>query len=303
MAAMTTTRFSRLKMVMIVIIAAALLFGLFRMVLHQTIARQLQQAVLTIPGCTGIRYARLSIPYFSLQCRIHDASLLFAGSTDDIPMQMIHLRRFRPGDQLPQAFDVTLYGVRVETRHPLMAPLRQSVQRLGYHALAGDLRLQLERLGVEKDEWAIDLALQMAQAGGLTLSMELDNVREEGVIMALASPLNWLLVLPPVKLVHGSITYEDKGLFKRALGVAAREHQRQPEQIRDALLNHLRRQTRSEKDPGIQAVWQSLADFCQNPKRITWQTRLPRAIPLGQLLWMRQPRDLMGGLSIESRTD
>ena len=303
MAAMHTTRFSRLKLVMIVTIAAVLLFALFRVILHQTIARQLQTAVQAIPDCTGIRYARLTIPYFSLQCKIHDASLAFAGTGDEIPIRMIHLRRFRPGDQLPQALDVTLYGVRIESRHPLVAPLKQSVRRLGYHALAGDLHLQLERRGEDKKEWAIHLALQIAEAGGVTLSMQLDNLREEGVLMALASPLNWLLVLPPVKLVQGTIIYEDRGLYERALGVAAREHQRRPDQIRDTLLNHLRRQSQTEKDPGVRAVWDSLADFCQNPKRITLQTRIPRPMPLGQLLWMRQPRDFIGGLSIESTTD
>jgi hypothetical protein len=303
MAAMITTRFSRFKMAMIVIIAAVLLFGLFRVVLHQTIARQLQKTVQTIPDCTGIRYARLAIPYFSLQCKIQDASLLFAGATDAIPMRMIHIRRFRPGDHLPQALDVTLYGVRLETRHPLMAPLKQSVERLGYPALAGDMHLQLERRGVDKEEWALDLALEMAAAGGLTLSMQLDNVREDGVSMALANPLHWMLVLPPVKLVQGSITYEDRGLYQRALGAAARAHQRPPDQIRETLLNHLRRQSQTEKNPGVQAVWQSLTVFCQNPKRITLQTRLPRPIPLGQLLWMRQPRDVFRGLSIESTTD
>ena len=300
MAAMVSTRLSRLAMVMLVTIAAALLFGLFRVVLHQTIARHLQETVQAIPGCTGIRYTELTIPYFSLQCQIHGASLLFAGTAEEIPLQTIHIRRFRPGGRLPRALDAALYGVRIETRLPLMAPLREPLQRLGYHTLTGDLQIQLERRGENKEAWAIDLTLRVAEAGGLTLSIRLDKVNADGVAMALASPLNWLLVLPPVELVQGSCDYEDHGLLARTLADAAREQKRRPEQVREALLEYLRRQAQSAKKPGVQAVWRSLEVFCRNPRRIKLQTGLSRPIPLGQLLWMRQPSAFIGGLAIES---
>lgn len=303
MAAMVTSRFSRLAVVMFVTIAAALLFGLFRVVLHQTIARHLQETVQAIPGCTGIRYDKITIPYFSLQCQLHGASLLFAGTAEEIPLQTIHIRRFRPGDRLPRTLDAAFYGIRLETRQPLMAPLRKPLQRLGYHTLTGDLQIQLERRGENKEEWAIDLALRVAEVGGMTLSIRLDKVSAEGVAMALASPLNWLLVLPPVELVQGSCTYEDQGLLERALMDAAREQKRRPEQVRQALLQKLRSRAQTEKNPRVQAVWRSLEIFCRNPKRITLQTRMSRPIPLGQLLWMRQPRDFIRNLGIESAVE
>lgn len=303
MAAMVSTRFSRLAVVMVVTIAAALLFGLFRVVLHQTITRHLQETVQAIPGCTGIRYDKIAIPYFSLQCKIHEASLLFTGTDEEIPLQTIHIRRFRPGDRLPRALDAALYGVQIETRHPLMAPLREPLQRLGYRTLMGDLQIQLERRGENKEAWAIDLTLRVAEAGGLSLSIRLDKVNADGVAMALASPLNWLLVLPPVELVQGSCDYEDQGLLARTLADAAREQKRPPEQVREALLQYLRRQAQSTKKPGVQAVWKSLEVFCRNPRRIKLQTGLSRPIPLGQLMWMRQPSAFIDGLAIESATE
>jgi hypothetical protein len=299
---MVTTRFTRLA-VFILVTIAALLFGLFRVVLHHTIARQLQETVQTIPGCTGIRYDELAIPYFSLQCKIHGASLLFAGTAEEIPLQTIHIRRFRPGDRLPRALDATFYGVQLKTRQPLMARLRQPLEGLGYHVLTGDLQVQLERRGEKKEDWAIDLTLRVAEAGRLTLSIRLDKVSAEGVAMALANPLNWLLVLPPVELVQGSCDYEDQGFFERALMNAAREQKRRPEQVREALLQNLRRQAQSEKNLEVQAVWRSLETFCRNPKRITLQTRLSRPLPLGQLMWMRQPSDFIRGLGVESTAE
>jgi len=303
MAAMVTSRVSRLAVVMFVTIAAALLFGLFRVVLHQTIARHLQETVQAIPGCTGIRYDKIAIPYFSLQCQIHGASLLFAGTTEEIPLQTIQIRRFRPGKRLPRALEAALYDVRLDARQPLMAPLREPLQRLGYHTLRGDLQIQWERRGENKEAWAIDLTLRVAEAGGLNLSIRLDKVSAEGVAMALASPLNWLLVLPPVELVQGSCAYEDQGLFERALTDAAREQKRRPEQVREALSQNLRSRAQTEKDPRVQAVWRSLEIFCRNPKRITLQTRLSRPIPLGQLLWMRQPSEFIRALGVASTVE
>jgi hypothetical protein len=303
MAAMLTTRFARLAVAMLVTIAAALLFGLFRVVLHQTIARHLQETVQAIPGCTGIRYEKIAIPYFSLQCQIHGASLLFTGTAEEIPLQTIHIRRFRPGDRLPRSLEAAFYGVRLEARQPLMAPLRESLQRLGYHTLTGDLQIQWERRGENKEAWAIDLALRVAEAGGLTLSIRLDQVNADGVAMALANPLNWLLVLPPVELVQGSCDYEDQGLFERALTDAAREQKRRPEQVREALLQNLRSRVQTEKDPRVQEVWRSLEIFCRTPKRITLQTRLSRPIPLGQLLWVRQPSEFIRALGVESTVE
>ena len=300
---MLNTRFSRLAVVIFIAITAALLFGLFRVVLHHTIARELQETVQTIPGCTGIRYDALTIPYFSLQCEIHGASLLFAGTAEEIPLQTIHIRRFRPGDRLPRALDAAFYGVQIETRQPLMAPLRQPLEDLGYHVLTGDLQIQLERHGENKEEWALDLTLRVAEAGRLRLSIRLDKVSAEGVAMALANPLNWLLVLPPVELVQGSCDYEEQGLFERALMNAAREQNRPPEQVREALLQNLRRQAQSEENPAVQAVWRSLETFCRNPKRITLQTRLSRPMPLGQILWIRQPNDFIRGLGVESTAE
>ena len=204
---------------------------------------------------------------------------------------------------LPRALDAAFYGVQLKTRQPLMAPLRQHLESWNYHTLTGDLQIRWKRHGEKKADWAIDLTLRVAEAGRLTLSLQLDKMSAEGVAIALTNPLNWLLVLPPVELVQGSCDYEDQGLFERALMNAAREQNRPPEQVRETLLQNLRRQAQSEKDPEVQAVWRSLETFCRNPKRITLQTSLSHPIRLGQLLWMRQPSDFIRGLEIESTAE
>jgi hypothetical protein len=104
-------------------------------------------------------------------------------------------------------------------------------------------------------------------------------------------------------LVQGSCGYEDQGLFERALRNAAREQNRQPEQVRETLLQNLQRQAQREKKLEVQAVWRSLETFCRNPKRITLQTRLSHPIRLGQLLWMRQPSDFIRGLGVVSTAE
>ena len=300
MAVTITRRWSRLSVLMLATISAALLFGLFRVVLHRMVARQLQETVQTIPGCIGIRYARLTIPYFTLQCSIEDAALLFADAAEEIQLQTVHIRRFRPGDRLPKALDATIDGFQMDRHQPLLAPLRQALQNLDYRRLTGDLQIRLERRGEDHTEWEIDLVLRIVGAGTVALSARLKKINADGVAMALDNPLNWLIVLPPVEWVQGKLTYEDGGLFDRILIDAARRQGRPPQQVREALLQALEMRLQTEKEPGVQAVWQSLITFCRQPDHITLQTRLQRPMPLGQLLWIRQPRDVIRSLALES---
>jgi hypothetical protein len=303
MAVTITRRWSRLSVLILATISAALLFGLFRVVLHRTVARQLQATVQTIPGCTGIRYARLTIPAFTLQATIEEAALLFADAAEEIQLQTVHIRRFRPGDRLPIALDAAIGGFQIDRHQPLLAPLRQALQNLGYQKLTGDLHIRWERRGEDKTEWEIDLALRVVDAGAVALSTRLNKINADGVAMALDNPLNWLIVLPPVEWVQGKLTYEDDGLFDRLLIDAARRQGRPPPQVREALLQALERRLQTEKEPGVQAVWESLITFCRRPGQITLQTRLPRPKPLGQLVWVRQPRDVIRRLAIESTAD
>jgi len=106
-----------------------------------------------------------------------------------------------------------------------------------------------------------------------------------------------------VEWVQGKLTYGDDGLFDRILIDAARKRGRPPQQIREALLQDLQMRLQTEKEPAVQAVWQSLIAFCRHPGHITLQTRLPRPRPLGQLLWVRKPRDVIRSLAIESSVD
>jgi hypothetical protein len=303
MAVTITRRWSRLSVLILATISAALLFGLFRVVLHRTVARQLQETAQTIPGCTGIRYARLTIPTFTLQAKIEDAALLFADAAEEIQLQTVHIRRFRPGDRLPQALDAAIDGFQIDRHQPLLAPLRQALHDLDYQKLTGDLQIRLERRGDDKTEWEIELALRIVDAGTVALSTRLNKINADGVAMALDNPLNWLMVLPPVEWVQGELTYGDDGLFDRILIDAARRQGRPPEQVREALLQTLQMRLQTEKEPGVQAVWQSLITFCRQPGRITLRTRLPQPRPLGQLVWVRQPRDLIRRLAIESTVD
>jgi hypothetical protein len=191
----------------------------------------------------------------------------------------------------------------MDRHQPLLAPLRQALQNLNYRRLTGDLQIRLERRGEDHTEWEIDLVLRIVDAGTVALSARLNKINADGVAMALNNPLNWLIVLPPVEWVQGKLTYGDDGLFDRILIDAARRQGRPPEQVREALLQTLQMRLKTEKEPGVQAVWQSLITFCRHPGHITLKTRLPRPRPLGQLLWVRQPRDVIRGLAIESTVD
>jgi hypothetical protein len=302
MATPSASRISYRVKVLLIIAAAALTVGLLRVVLYQSIAGRLEALARSIPGCTGIRYAKLSIPLFELQCRLQNAVLLFEEPHDNIAVEAIHVRRFRPGASLPRILDARLTGVALNADHPLMASLTPQLQRLGYAVIKGNIELQWIRRGAKQETWDVDLMLQAANAGELTLSTRLEKVNAEGVVMALGAPLNWLLVLPAVELVSAQAAYLDEGLFRRAMAEAARRRGQRPEAVRRALLQRLEAEIQGEMNPGVRSFWQSAAAFSRQPGRFAVHTNLSQPVPLGQLLWSRQPRDVIQRLALESRT-
>lgn len=300
MPAVSRPRFASPAKLLIIVMAVGLVFGLYRLVLYQSVSRHVHHLAHSIPGCTGIRYSRLSIPFFSLQARLSDATLDFANDIAPISVDSIHLRRFRPGDRLPRILDADLDGVTVNSVHPLV-PFGKRLQDLGYHVMRGDLHIQWERRGDTQDAWDINLMLKLAEAGEMLLSTHLAKVNAEGVALALAKPYNWLMVLPVVELIELRCDYVDQGLFDRVMKAAAGAREQSPEAFREALRHQLQVQRQHEKDPDIQAVWQSLEAFCRHPGRISLRTDLTRPIPLGQLWWLRRPEDFIQRLALECR--
>lgn len=298
---MAALRRPRIGKILLLLAFLGLTIVLIRLALYQVAARHLQDWARSIPGCTGIRYDRLTLTFFSIQGHLRNATLLFENGGDPITAQTIHVRRFRPGGALPRDVVVDLTGVRVDAAHPLLAPLAQTLDALGYALLEGDIGIEWERRGEKQEAWTVDLTLRMAAAGELALSARLAKINAEGVLLALENPLNWLLVLPAVEIValHGD--YRDQGLFDRALAAEAREHGQPPEVMRDIWQRQLQARSRAEEDANVRAVWEALAAYVRQPGRIVILTELPQPVPVGQIWWLRQPRDVIRRLALACR--
>ena len=300
MAVVSRPRLPSPAKLLISVMALGLIFGLYRLILHQNVARHVQLLARSIPSCTGIRYGRLKIPFFSFQAHLHRVRLDFANGIAPITIDAIHIRRFRPGDRLPRILDVAVEGVVAPSGHPLV-PFGQRLRELGYPVMRGDLHIQWTRRGTALDAWDLDLAFKMAEAGDMALALNLAKVNLEGVFLALQKPVNWLMVLPSMELMAFRGSYRDRGVFERAVRVAARDRGQTPQALRAALQHQLQIEEQNEKDPHLRSVWQALDAFVRHPGRIRLRTNLTGPIPLGQLWWLRRPRDVIQRLGLECR--
>ena len=301
MAAVSRPRLPSPAKLLIIVMALGLIFGLYRLILHQNVARHVQLLARSMPNCTGIRYGRLKIPFFSFQAHLQNVKLDFANGIAPITIDAIHIRRFRPGDRLPRILDVALDGVVAPSAHPLLVPFGQRLRELDYPIVHGDLHIQWTRRGTILDTWDLDLAFNMADAGDMALALNLAKVNLEGVFLALQKPVNWLMVLPSMELMAFRGSYLDRGMFERAARVAARDRGQTPQALRMALQRQLQIEGQNEKDPYVRSVWQTLDAFVRHPDRIHLRTNLAAPIPLGQLWWLRRPRDVIQRLGLECR--
>ena len=298
MAVVARPRFPSPAKLLIIVIALGLIFGVYRLVLQQSVARHAQLLARSIPNCTGLRYGKLKIPFFALQTQLQNVRLDFANGIAPITIDSIHIRRFRPGDRLPRILDVALDGINAPSGHPLV-PFGPKLQALGYPMVRGDLHIQWTRCGTSLDTWNLDLAFKMAEAGNMALALNLAKVNLEGVFLALQKPVNWLMVLPSIELMAFRGSYQDWGLFEQAVEVAARDRGQTPQALHAALQDQLQAQWQNAKDSNVRSVWQALDAFARHPGRIHLCTHLADPIPLGQLWWLRRPRDVIQRLGLE----
>jgi hypothetical protein len=247
-----------------------------------------------------MHYSSLSIPLFAVQARLRNVTLDFENGIDAITANAVHIRRFRPGNQFPRVLDVAMDGVVLNAAHPLL-PFGPKLRDLGYTMLRGDLHTQWERRGETQNVWDLSMVLKLAEAGELALSFQLAKVNAEGIALALAQPYNWLMVLPAVELIDFRGRYREGGLFERAVRALARTRGQTPEDFREALQQRLHLQAQRETNPAVQSVWQSLGAVFRHPDRIRLHTDLTRPVPLGQLLWLRHPRDIIQRLGLKCR--
>jgi hypothetical protein len=302
MAAVSRDRFPWPAKLLTMVIAIALVFGVYRLVLHQRVAHHLQLLAQSLPGCTGMRYSKLSIPYFALQADLQNVALDFANGIPPITADTAHIRRFRPGNRFPRALDAAMRGIVLNAGHPLL-PFGNGLRDLGYPVLKGDLHIQWERHGDTPDDWNLNLMLKMAAAGEMVLSLQLAKVNTEGIMLALREPYNWLMVLPAIELIELRCSYVDEGLFERAVYAAALDRGQAPQVFLEALQRQLEALRQREEDFRVRSVWQSLEAFCSRPGRIRLQTNLTHPIPLGQLWWLRRPEEFIRHLALECRVD
>jgi hypothetical protein len=280
-------------------LAAALLFGLFRLALHQVVARQLQAAAAQIPGCTALRYDALTIPYFALQCDVQNPEWRFDAAGDSISARTLQIRRFRPGRTLPRILDVTVDGLVLDVRRPTLAGLRPSLQPLGFNRVTVNADLSWISEGDPQGSWTVEAALQIPDAGQARVSVRMDKVNIRGVALALKNPLNWLVVLPAMELVAASGAYEDRGLLERAIGAAARRNNQPPDEMHRTIVKELQTRSQAAQDPQVRAFWQALAaSFTRPPAPLTFEARLRRPLPLSRLLWVRTPADAVRALNL-----
>lgn len=289
---------------MALLLATALLFGLFRLALHQVVARQLQAAATQIPGCTALRYDALTIPYFALQCDVQNPEWRFDAAGDSISARILQVRRFRPGRTLPRILDITVEGLVLDVRRPILADLRPTLQPLGFDRVTVNADLSWVREGDPQGSWAVDAALQILDGGQARVSVRMDKVNIRGVALAVKNPLNWLMVLPAMELVAASGAYEDRGLLGRAIGAAARRNKQPPDEMHRTIAKELQIRGQSAQDMRVRAFWQALAAlFTRPPAPLTFEARLRRPLPLSRLLWVRTPADAVRALNLEVRAE
>lgn len=291
----------RVRRVIMAVVMAAVLFGLFRLVLYRVIAHQLQTAATQIPGCTGMRYDTLSIPYFSLQCDLQNVVLLFANPDDSITARSLSVGRWRTGKVLPRALDVTIHDLLLDARHPVLAPLRHHLLALDLDKLTISADLSWMREGAQEELWTVKALLEIAETAQISIALLLDKVNARGVALALENPVNWLLVVSAARLVTANGRYEDRGLLGRAVEAAAHRQGRRPEEIRRAVMRETGRRARAAQEPQVRTFWRVLSDVSRQPVPLMFETRLMQPLPLVRLLWVRRLEDAVRSLNLEVR--
>lgn len=243
-------------------------------------------------------YGKVEVNLLDQEAVIHDLRVAILGGRT-IGVGRFVLSRYEEKGGLPHVLKVRFSDVTLPVTPEYFGSSTADLRSMGYEELHCDYAMDYEYHEKDKRFDLRDFSLDVRDAGRLSLSLSLGNVRLEGLVKG--GPGSMLVAVGDARL-----RYEDHSLVGRAVRAAARdeglEEKAYLERLDGALEAEIGEAGKRGEDFAVRALEQ-LRRFMRGQKAISVSVAPPETVTILQLMGMRDVADVIKALGLDVEAD
>lgn len=258
----------------------------------RNVARQIDITVTRIPEIKAVEYNGLDVALFRQNISLRDVTVTLAETGQEFHIDRLAVDGFEQGGTIPGKLHVLIDGLDLDLTAPLMAPVRNDLERLGYHRLEVSLEC---RYGYDETAKKLDVqqfSVAVAQMGKIEITVGIQNLDISRLKGSLENPLSLALLLPTASVSTAHLQYRDASLVKRILENGARRSGQSVPEYTRRIFADLSRTLGEAQDARIRDSLAAVDRFLKRPGQLSIRLSPEKPVPFLRLMFVREPAAL-----------
>jgi hypothetical protein len=274
------------------VVLAAAYFGIQAYASRQA-EKKLDQQLSKFAGVLDVEYRRVDADLIGRSVRISDVRLGSPGEDRKTRIAEIVVRDFDDTAEIPARLSLACRGIEIDLRH--LRAEKARLQRLGFgDTLEGSFDIDYRYDSTQKELAVRKLAFGIRDAGEIEFSLRLGNIDLDP-----RQAIGLLFTYPQILVHEAKACYRDASLVPRLFKLRAENENTTTEESTAALIRGIDQEMAREKDEFTRQALAQVKRFIENPRSLSVSASPEKPQPVGRLLRVKAPGDLVRLLRVE----
>jgi len=295
------------------ILVMALAYAGMKIYSGYAVRAEIDRTIRETPSIADIDYEKISFNYFRPEFRIkaltakltRPEATLEEGSKGDsagegiLKVDEIIIYKYLVEKGFPTDIHFEANGIHLDTTRYPLNELHPCLKEMGYRNIEADLACEYTFDPKNKTLDLKQLYLRAENFGELEFSTRLKNINLPKIVFNPNDVLYLLTLLPAISISKVAFSYRDDSLVKRLYRLNAGKHGRP---VKDLVLDAaqwIESEIGAAETASTRRSMEAVVKFLLNPEKIRTTIRPEKPVPLGRLIWVKRPGELIEVLNAE----
>ncbi|MDH3346610.1 MAG: hypothetical protein OEM02_00720 [Desulfobulbaceae bacterium] len=253
-------------------------------------------AIAETSDTTDITYKKVSVDLLGMDVHISDITVSPINSDEILKINEIIIHDFDKESEVPTFFSFSCNGIEVNIKEA--GKEADKLRALGYKdKMLANISAHYAFDKEKKELTLKNIGIGAEEAGNIMISFRLGNINlEQEAVQTL------FFTFPSLLLHDAQITYEDDSFIERVMALEAQKSQTTLEEFKKSLFEELDEKIANEKDDYTKKGLMEIKGFFENPKKISLTASPSEPLPLGALMNIEDPKELIKLLNIKIKS-
>jgi|TARA_Y100000294_G_scaffold177306_1_gene202229 hypothetical protein len=257
---------------------------------------KIDKAIASVANYADVDYKNVSVDLFGLDVHISDVIVSPADSKEKVNINEIVVYDVDEQSDIPLFLDISFNGVEIAIDK--LGDDAKKIKELGYNdniLLNSAIEYHYNK---ENNEISLNkLTIGADDVGALDVSFRLGNID-----LGPEKIMGILFTYPQIMLRDAKISYHDDSLIERLLKLAAKEQKKNVKEIKNEAIKNIEKEIEKEEDDFTKNALKEIKDFIDDPERFTISIAPKKPLPLGRLLRVNDPKDIIKLLNVNIKS-